>query len=156
MKKNRPGNAQLSNSPSAGGVLRSCTLGDLEPRKPFEFQLCNSPSAGGGAAELRSCRVGTGKPSLRHGFAKDFARNQPIDAAPNPTPQVRGCAAELGSWGVGPGKLAKPGNHNPSPWPAKTIRVPCGKELGFTGGEHPAFLGTNGLSGGAVCPLKKL
>ena len=58
----------------------------------------------------------------------------------------------LRSWGVGLGKLAKPGNHNPSPWPAKTIRVPCGKELGFTGGEHPALLGTNGLSGGAVCP----
>ena len=87
--------------PKCGGVLRSCALGDLEPRRPFDFQLCNSPSAGGGAAELRSCRVGTGKPSLGHGFAKDLPRNQPIDAAPNPTPQVRGCAAELGSWGVG-------------------------------------------------------
>ena len=129
-------------------------LGDLEPHKPFEFQLCNSPSAGGGVAELRSCRVKTEKPSLGHGFAKDLLRNQPIDAAPNPTPQVRGCAAELGSWGVELGKLAKPGNHNPSPWPAKTITVPCGKEPGFTGGEHPALLGTNGLSAGAVCPLK--
>ena len=144
----------MPNSASAQGALRTCGVGDLEPRKPFEFQLCNSTSAGGGAAELRSCRVENGKPSLAHGFAKDLPRNQPIDAAPNPTPQVRGCAAELGSWGVELGKLAKPGNHNPSPWPAKTITVPCGKEPGFTGGEHPALLGTNGLSAGAVCPLK--
>ena len=28
------------------------------------------------------------------------------------------------------------------------------REPGFTGGEHPALLGTNGLSAGAVCPLK--
>ncbi len=57
-EKNRPANAQLPNSPSAGGAaeLRSWGLGDLEPRKPFEFQLCNSPSAGGcsGVAELQS------------------------------------------------------------------------------------------------------
>ena len=66
--------------------------------------------------------------------------------------QLPKCGGVLRSWGVGLGKLAKPGNHNPSPWPAKTIRVPCGKELGFTGGEHPALLGTNGLSAGAVSP----
>ena len=102
----------MPNSASAQGALRTCGVGDLEPRKPFEFQLCNSPSAGGGAAELRSCSVENGKPSLAHGFAKDLPRNQPIDAAPNPTPQVRGCVAELRSWGVGTGRLANPGNHN--------------------------------------------
>ena len=73
------------------------------------------------------------------------------------TPQLPKCGGVLRSCVVGTGKLAYLGNHNPSPWPAKTIRVPCGlviKELVFTGGEHPALLGINGLSAGAVRPLK--
>ena len=46
-EKKRPANAQLRKC--AGGLahLRSWGVGDLEPHKPFEFQLCNSPSAGG-------------------------------------------------------------------------------------------------------------
>jgi hypothetical protein len=45
--------------------LRSWGLGDLEPHKPFEFQLCNSPSAGGvlrscGVAELEPVNLSKG------------------------------------------------------------------------------------------------
>ena len=58
-------------------------------------------------------------------FLTGFEKNDPLK--PNSaSPQLPKCGVVLRCCRVGTGKLANLGNHNPSPWPAKTIRVPCG------------------------------